>query len=212
MVDGVAGRLQRYSENLSSSLISAVEKLSWKFQQLEENMSYSPPIWAGISATRSRRFSAQERGYTPRGTLWFYLRDKVENMRKWDGQPTSTLEARNGCRQIPKDAINKIAAMSPPKSKKETQVFLGIVGFWRMHIPDYSLIVSPLYQVTQKKNNFKWGPEQRQAFEQIKQETAHSVALGAVRAGEDVKNVLYAAAGKNGLNLEPLAESTRGDP
>ncbi|KAK4823432.1 hypothetical protein QYF61_002118 [Mycteria americana] len=66
----------------------------------------------------------------------------------------------DGHHQIPMDMINKITAMSPPPSKKETPAFLGVVGFWRMHIPNCSLIVSPLYQVTQKKNDFKWGPEQ----------------------------------------------------
>ncbi|GAB0207213.1 hypothetical protein GRJ2_003186900 [Grus japonensis] len=66
----------------------------------------------------------------------------------------------DGRRQIPMDIINKIAAMSPPTNKKETQAFLGIVGFWRMHIPNYSLIASPLYHATRKKNDFKWGPEQ----------------------------------------------------
>ncbi|GAB0210061.1 hypothetical protein GRJ2_003471900 [Grus japonensis] len=66
----------------------------------------------------------------------------------------------DGRHQIPMDIINKIAAMSPPTNKKETQAFLGVVGFWRMHIPNYSLIVSPLYRITQKKNNFKRGPEQ----------------------------------------------------
>jgi len=39
------------------------------------------------------------------------------------------------------DVINKIAVMSPPTSKKETQDFLDIVRFWRMHIANYSLIV-----------------------------------------------------------------------
>ncbi|KFM13737.1 hypothetical protein AS27_14182, partial [Aptenodytes forsteri] len=39
---------------------------------------------------------------------------------------------QDGRRQIPMDVINKIATMSPPTSKKETQAFLGIVGFWRM--------------------------------------------------------------------------------
>jgi len=63
------------------------------------------------------------------------------------------------------DMINKIAAMSPPTSKNETQAFLGVVFFWRMHISNYSQTISPLYQVTQKKNNIDWDPEQRQAFE-----------------------------------------------
>ncbi|RMC20277.1 hypothetical protein DUI87_01123 [Hirundo rustica rustica] len=69
-----------------------------------------------------------------------------------------------------------------------------------MHIPEYSQIVSPLYLVTRKKNDFHWGPEQQQAFAQIKQEIAHAVAFGPVRTGPDVKNMLYSAAGNNGLS------------
>ncbi|NXF10081.1 POL5 protein, partial [Smithornis capensis] len=88
---------------------------------------------------------------------------------------------QDGHRQIPTEVINKITAMSPPTKKKETQSFLGAIGFWRMHIPEYSQIVSPLYLVTRKKHEFHWGPEWQQAFEQIKCETAHAVALGTVR-------------------------------
>lgn len=45
--------------------------------------------------------------------------------------------------------------------------FLGVVDFWRMHIPDYSFFVNPFHQMMQKKNCV-WGFEQ--AFEQIKQD------------------------------------------
>ncbi|RMB95488.1 hypothetical protein DUI87_27597 [Hirundo rustica rustica] len=61
---------------------------------------------------------------------------------------------QDGRQQIPTEVINKITAMSPPTRKKETQAFLGAIGFWRMHIPEYSQIVSPLYLVTRKKNDF----------------------------------------------------------
>ncbi|RMC19784.1 hypothetical protein DUI87_03348 [Hirundo rustica rustica] len=84
-----------------------------------------------------------------------------------------------------------------------------------MHIPEYSQIVSPLYLVTRKKNDFHWGPEQQQAFAQIKQEIAHAVALGPVRTGPEVKNVLYSAAGNNGLSWSPWQKvpgETRGRP
>ncbi|RMC21993.1 hypothetical protein DUI87_02864 [Hirundo rustica rustica] len=107
---------------------------------------------------------------------------------------------QDGRRQIPTEVINKITAMSPPTSKKETQAFLGAIGFWRMHIPEYSQILSPLYLVTRKKNDFHWGPEQQQAFAQIKQEIAHALALGPVRTGPEVKNVLYSAAVRHGLS------------
>ncbi|RMC20852.1 hypothetical protein DUI87_01705 [Hirundo rustica rustica] len=122
---------------------------------------------------------------------------------------------QDGWRQIPTEVINKITAMSPPTNKKETQAFLGTIGFWRMHIPEYSQIVSPLYLVTRKKNDFHWGPEQQQAFAQIKQEIARAVALGPVRTGPDVKNVLYSAAGNNGLSWslwQKVPGETRGRP
>ncbi|RMC20506.1 hypothetical protein DUI87_01357 [Hirundo rustica rustica] len=122
---------------------------------------------------------------------------------------------QDGRRQIPTDVINKITAMSPPTNKKETQAFLGAIGFWRMHIPEYSQIVSPLYLVTRKKNDFHWGPEQQQAFAQIKQEIAHAVALGPVMTGPDVKNVLYSAARSHGLSWslwQKVPGETRGRP
>ncbi|KAF4798243.1 hypothetical protein TURU_000769 [Turdus rufiventris] len=92
-------------------------------------------------------------------------------------------------RQIPTEVINKIALMSPPTNKKETQAFLGAIGFWRMHIPEYSQMVSPLYLVTCKKNDFIWDPEQQQAFTQMKQEIAHAVALGPVRTGPESAHI-----------------------
>lgn len=69
-----------------------------------------------------------------------------------------------------------------------------------MHIPEYSQILSSLYLVTRKKNKFHWGPEQQQEFTQIKQEIAHAVALGPVRTGSEVTNVLYSAAESQGLS------------
>ncbi|KFW76570.1 hypothetical protein N305_03707, partial [Manacus vitellinus] len=110
---------------------------------------------------------------------------------------------QDGRRQIPTEVINKIIAMAPPTKKKETQAFLGAIGFWRMHIPEYSQIVCPLYLMTCKKNDFRWGHEQQQAFKQIKWEIAHTVALGPVRAEPNVKNVLYSSSGDNGPSWNP---------
>ena len=96
-VDEVAVRLRQYEEIHSSSLVSAMEKLSHKFHRLKQSISYSAPVWASISAIRGKRSSAQEREYrvcTTGGTLWFSLHDHGEDMRKWDGKPTSSLKAR----------------------------------------------------------------------------------------------------------------------
>ncbi|GAB0206705.1 hypothetical protein GRJ2_003136100 [Grus japonensis] len=51
-VDEVAGRLRQYEESLSSSLVSAVEKLSQDVGQLKEDISCSPPVQTHIAAVR----------------------------------------------------------------------------------------------------------------------------------------------------------------
>jgi len=114
----VAVRLRQYEESVSSSLISFMEKLSQEVQQTKERMSYSPHVWASASAIKGNHFSAQERGYrgyTPRGTLWFYLRDHEEDIKKWDGKPTSNLEAR----------VHKLQGKTITESQNHTMVGVG---------------------------------------------------------------------------------------
>ncbi|KAK4823738.1 hypothetical protein QYF61_006007 [Mycteria americana] len=71
MVDELAGQLWQYEENLSSSLALAVEKLSWEFQQLKDDMSYSPLVQTSISAIRSKHSSVQERAYRGLQTMGY---------------------------------------------------------------------------------------------------------------------------------------------
>lgn len=56
-MDEVAHQLREYEDNLSDSLISAVEKLSKEFQQFKEDMCYSPPVQTHIN--RKRPFSQE---------------------------------------------------------------------------------------------------------------------------------------------------------
>lgn len=62
------------------------------------------------------------------------------------------VEQQDGHCQTPMDVVHKTGTMFPSTIKKETQAYLGIVGFWRMPIPDYSQTVSPLYHGTQKSS------------------------------------------------------------
>lgn len=73
----------------------------------------------------------------------------------------------------------------------------------------FQTLIVNIYSVTRKKNDFIWGPEKKEVFEQIKQEIVYEVALGPV--WEDVKNVLYTMTWENGPYLEPLDESIKGD-
>ncbi|KAJ7404377.1 hypothetical protein BTVI_72484 [Pitangus sulphuratus] len=55
-------------------------------------------------------------------------------------------------------------------------------------------VTKDLRPVTPQLKKRSW----QQAFDQIKQEIAHAVALGPVRTGPEVKNVLYSATRENG--------------
>ncbi|XP_055615396.1 uncharacterized protein LOC129761688 [Toxorhynchites rutilus septentrionalis] len=55
-----------------------------------------------------------------------------------------------------------------PKTVNEVRQFLGLAGFFRRFVKNFSLIASPLYQLLKKDVVFSWDVHQSQAFEQIK--------------------------------------------
>lgn len=61
--------------------------------------------------------------------------------------------------------------------------------------------------MTKKKNDFKWSPEQQEAFEQMKQEIVHAVAIGLTRTGHVVLNLNFTILG--GTNFQSSGESWR---
>jgi len=134
-------QLQKYEDNLSAPLqssVSAVEKLSKGLDKLVERVErvYSPSFrQSDTSATKNQHSRAQEREYprrTPRGTLWFFLRDHGEDMRKWDGVPTSTLAARvrelkgntAARRGVPKRNAAPVSMGQYPRGSRRADVIL----------------------------------------------------------------------------------------
>nr|GFC59961.1 putative reverse transcriptase domain-containing protein [Tanacetum cinerariifolium] len=66
---------------------------------------------------------------------------------------------------------NKIEAVKnwkPPKTPTEIRSFLGLAGYYRRFIASFSKIAKPLTLLTQKNKKFKWGDEQENAFQILK--------------------------------------------
>ena len=99
VVDEKASLFWQYEDSPSSSpraCVSAAEKLVRQLKAKETASTAPPAVWTCTSSIRSKPSSAQERGYsryTPCTIRWFYPRDGGEDMRKWDGKPTSTLQS-----------------------------------------------------------------------------------------------------------------------
>ncbi len=68
------------------------------------------------------------------------------------------------------DKTTAIAACPRPKTKKEVRQFLGLAGYYRRFIPDYSELTSPLTDLTKKEvpDTVPWTEQCQQAFTQVK--------------------------------------------
>ena len=67
-----------------------------------------------------------------------------------------------------KDKCDVILNLSPPKSVKEVCQFCGMVNFLYSFLPKLRLLSVPIYELTKKKNLFKWTKECQQVFNIIK--------------------------------------------
>lgn len=64
-----------------------------------------------------------------------------------------------------------------PTSRKQLREFLGTAGFCRLWIPGFASLATPLYPLLKSDAEFSWGPEQQQAFDDIKRALLSAPAL-----------------------------------
>jgi hypothetical protein len=65
------------------------------------------------------------------------------------------------------DKIIAIAACPDPINVKELQLFLGLAGYNKQFIPNFSTTAAPLFKLLRKDTQFVWGKEQKAAKEQL---------------------------------------------
>jgi len=58
--------------------------------------------------------------------------------------------------------------MKPPKTIKEVRKFLGMVGFYRKHVPNFAKLARPITDLTRTNNPFIWNTNCQEAFTQLK--------------------------------------------
>ncbi|PIK52169.1 hypothetical protein BSL78_10948 [Apostichopus japonicus] len=67
--------------------------------------------------------------------------------------------------------LDKIKNAPKPETKTQVRSFLGLTGYYRDYIPNYSALVAPLSDLTRKgsPNRVIWGSAQDKAFNDLKQ-------------------------------------------
>src|SRR6266498_2763204 len=59
----------------------------------------------------------------------------------------------------------------------QVRSFLGLVGFYRRFVRDFSTIAAPLHELTKNGVPFRWGPAQQQAFDALKSKLTQTPLL-----------------------------------
>ena len=74
--------------------------------------------------------------------------------------------------------LQAVSDFPNPRTVKELQRFLGLAGWYRRFISNFSTIADPLYKLLRKNADFIWDNEQQQAFEQIKELLTSEPVIG----------------------------------
>lgn len=93
--------------------------------------------------------------------------DKCEFLRK-SCEYLGHVISSEGVRPNP-NKIDTIDRVIRPKNQKQVKIFLGLIGYYRKFIANFSTIAKPLTILLKKGAPFIWTNEQEQAFVELKQ-------------------------------------------
>ncbi|KAL0405467.1 UNVERIFIED_CONTAM: Retrovirus-related Pol polyprotein from transposon [Sesamum latifolium] len=93
--------------------------------------------------------------------------------------------------------VKAILEWEPPKNVSEVRSFLGLAGYYRRFIKDFSVIAKPLTNFLKKNAPFHWNDRCAQSFEELKKRLTSAPIL-ALPSG-DGGYVVYTDASRQGL-------------
>ncbi|KAJ9537987.1 hypothetical protein OSB04_030720 [Centaurea solstitialis] len=93
--------------------------------------------------------------------------------------------------------VEAVMKWETPKTPTEVRSFLGLAGYYRWFIQDFSKIVVPLTKLTRKSERFVWGEEQEAAFDTLRRKLCEAPVLTLPEGVEDL--IVYCDASYHGL-------------
>ncbi|GJT25312.1 putative reverse transcriptase domain-containing protein [Tanacetum coccineum] len=93
--------------------------------------------------------------------------------------------------------IEAVKNWASPTTPTEVRQFLGLAGYYRRFIKDFSKIAKSLTELTQKNKKYIWGEDQESAFQLLKQKLCEAPILALPEGNDDF--VVYYNASLQGL-------------
>ena len=66
------------------------------------------------------------------------------------------------------EKVGAVMSWERPKSVFEILNFLGLVGYYKRFIEDFSQLAAPMMRLTQKEVKFEWNDQCEKAFQELK--------------------------------------------
>ncbi|ODM96211.1 Retrovirus-related Pol polyprotein from transposon 17.6 [Orchesella cincta] len=118
------------------------------------------------------------------------------------------LIGENGITKKP-ETVRAITDFPTPKDRRSVQSFIGLCQWYSYFIKDFAIKAGPLYEVTKKKDEFAWGPQQEAAFQQLKKEMCQDVTLASLDYSKPI--VLKCDASDRGVGATLVNRTDEGD-
>ncbi|GJZ29004.1 putative reverse transcriptase domain-containing protein, partial [Tanacetum coccineum] len=93
--------------------------------------------------------------------------------------------------------IEVVKNWASPTTPTEVRQFLGLAGYYRIFIKDFSKIAKSLTELTQKNKKYIWGEDQESAFQLLKQKLCEAPVLALPGGNDDF--VVYCDASHQSL-------------
>ena len=93
--------------------------------------------------------------------------------------------------------IEAVMSWERPKTPTEVRSFLGLAGYYRRFVKDFSRIATPLTKLTRKNHKFEWNAEYEESFQELKQKFVTAPVL--VLPDDKGDFVIYSDASHKGL-------------
>jgi hypothetical protein len=73
--------------------------------------------------------------------------------------------------------ITEVTEWKPPKNVREIHSFLGLAGYYRRFIENFSKIAKPMTELLKKEKKFKWTDECENSFQELKKRLVSAPVL-----------------------------------
>ena len=79
--------------------------------------------------------------------------------------------------EVDESKVHAITSWPIPSTVTHVCSFLGLAGFYRRFVRNFSTIAAPLHELTKKGVSFNWGPAHQQAFDMLKSKLTQAPLL-----------------------------------